>query len=81
MIASPRGEPTRLPRWRWLSLDRVARGLTSGQLSDDTRPVRPMGPVRHVFTGGAAAWIATIAAADGGIPFVLETAADYPHAP
>jgi hypothetical protein len=29
----------------------------------------------------AAAWIATIANADGGLPFVLPTAAAYPHAP
>jgi hypothetical protein len=29
----------------------------------------------------AAAWIATIANADGGVPFVLPTAAAHPHAP
>jgi hypothetical protein len=29
----------------------------------------------------AAAWIATIANADGGLPFVLPTSAAYPHAP
>jgi hypothetical protein len=30
---------------------------------------------------GAAAWIATIADPDGGVPFVMPTAAAYPHAP
>lgn len=30
---------------------------------------------------GAAAWIERIAHDDGGVPFVLETAAAYPHAP
>jgi hypothetical protein len=30
---------------------------------------------------GAAEWIATIADADGGVPFVMPTAAAYPHAP
>jgi hypothetical protein len=29
----------------------------------------------------AAAWVASIAGADGGVPFVLPTAAAYPHAP
>ena len=29
----------------------------------------------------AAAWIASIAAADGGVPFVTERAAEHPHAP
>ena len=37
----------------------------------------------EVAAFGAAAldWVATTANADGGIPFVLETAADQPHAP
>jgi hypothetical protein len=29
----------------------------------------------------AAGWVATIAAADGGVPMVMPDAADYPHAP
>ena len=33
------------------------------------------------MVAGAAAWIATIADADGGVPFVLPSAADHPHAP
>ena len=33
------------------------------------------------FATGALDWVATIANDDGGIPFVLETAAGHPHAP
>jgi hypothetical protein len=33
------------------------------------------------FAATALDWIATIANADGGIPFVLESASGYPHAP
>jgi hypothetical protein len=33
------------------------------------------------MVAGGAAWIATIADPDGGVPFVLPTAADYPLAP
>ncbi|HWF52742.1 MAG TPA: hypothetical protein VG294_19010 [Solirubrobacteraceae bacterium] len=33
------------------------------------------------LVAGAARWIAAVAADDGGVPFVLPTAAEYPHAP
>ena len=33
------------------------------------------------FAGTALDWVATVTNADGGIPFVLANAADYPHAP
>jgi hypothetical protein len=33
------------------------------------------------MVSGAAAWVATIADPDGGVPFVLPTAAAHPHAP
>jgi hypothetical protein len=33
------------------------------------------------MVGRAAAWVGTIANADGGVPFVLPTAANHPHAP
>jgi hypothetical protein len=33
------------------------------------------------MAGEAAAWIASIAGSDGGVPFVTERAAEYPHAP
>jgi hypothetical protein len=33
------------------------------------------------FATGALDWVATVANDDGGIPFVLESAAGYPHAP
>jgi hypothetical protein len=33
------------------------------------------------MAAGAAAWIGTIADADGGVPFVMPTAAAHPHAP
>jgi hypothetical protein len=33
------------------------------------------------MVAGATAWIAGVAGPDGGVPFVMPTAADYPHAP
>ncbi len=33
------------------------------------------------MVAGAASWIATVAGPDGGVPFVLPTAAAHPHAP
>ncbi len=33
------------------------------------------------MVAGAAAWIGSIAEPDGGVPFVMPTAADHPHAP
>jgi hypothetical protein len=40
-----------------------------------------VGMLEHQMVGEAAAWIATIAEPDGGVPFVLPAAASYPHAP
>lgn len=40
-----------------------------------------IGSLDDSMVAGAAAWIATIADADGGLPFVMPTAAAYPHAP
>jgi hypothetical protein len=40
-----------------------------------------IGAVRDPMIADAAAWIATIADPDGGVPFVMPTAAAYPHAP
>jgi hypothetical protein len=40
-----------------------------------------IGRLEDAMVADAATWIATIADADGGIPFVLPATADYPHAP
>ena len=40
-----------------------------------------IGALDDPMAAGAAAWVAAIADADGGIPFVLPTAAAHPHAP
>ncbi len=40
-----------------------------------------VGAVDDPLGTDAADWLATIAGADGGVPFVLPEAADYPHAP
>jgi hypothetical protein len=40
-----------------------------------------VGKLDDPMVADAAAWIATIADADGGVPFVLLTAAAHPHAP
>jgi hypothetical protein len=40
-----------------------------------------VGALDHPMVADAAAWIATIAEPDGGVPFVLPTAAAHPHAP
>ena len=40
-----------------------------------------IGALGDPTVGEAAAWIAEIADADGGVPFVMPTAAAYPHAP
>jgi hypothetical protein len=40
-----------------------------------------VGALGDPMVGDAVAWIGTIAAADGGVPFVLPTAARHPHAP
>jgi len=40
-----------------------------------------LGAAGDPLIAGAAAWIDTIADADGGVPFVLPAAADYPRAP
>ncbi len=40
-----------------------------------------MGALEDQMLADAAAWIAEIAHPDGGVPFVLPTAAEHPHAP
>ncbi|MGH2945693.1 MAG: hypothetical protein ACRDPC_05425 [Solirubrobacteraceae bacterium] len=40
-----------------------------------------VGALDDPMVAGAAAWVATIAEPDGGVPFVLPTAAAHPHAP
>ncbi len=40
-----------------------------------------IGALDDPMVAGAAAWVAAIAAPDGGVPFVLPTAAAHPHAP
>jgi hypothetical protein len=40
-----------------------------------------VGALDDPMVGNAAAWIATIADADGGVPFVTPACAAYPHAP
>jgi hypothetical protein len=40
-----------------------------------------IGAVEDPMIADAAAWIASIADPDGGVPFVLPTAAEHPHAP
>jgi hypothetical protein len=40
-----------------------------------------IGAVEDPMTADAAAWIATIAEPDGGVPFVMPTAAEHPHGP
>jgi hypothetical protein len=40
-----------------------------------------VGRLEDPMVADAAAWIGTIAGADGGVPFVLPTAAESPHAP
>jgi hypothetical protein len=40
-----------------------------------------IGALEDPMVTGAAAWVATIADPDGGVPFVLPTAAAHPHAP
>lgn len=40
-----------------------------------------VGALADPMVEGAAAWVGTIADPDGGVPFVLPTAADHPHAP
>lgn len=40
-----------------------------------------IGALDDPMVAGAAAWIATIADPDGGVPFVTPTCAAYPHAP
>jgi hypothetical protein len=40
-----------------------------------------IGALDDPMVADAAAWVATIADPDGGVPFVLPTAAAYPHAP
>ncbi|MDQ6807586.1 MAG: hypothetical protein M3065_22135, partial [Actinomycetota bacterium] len=40
-----------------------------------------VGAVEDPMIADAAAWIATIAGPDGGVPFVMPTAAEHPHAP
>jgi hypothetical protein len=40
-----------------------------------------VGAVEDPMVAGAARWIAAVAADDGGVPFVLPTAAEHPHAP
>jgi hypothetical protein len=40
-----------------------------------------VGALDDPMVGDAAAWVAAIADADGGVPFVLPTAAAHPHAP
>ena len=40
-----------------------------------------VGALDDPMVAGCAAWVASIADADGGVPFVLPTAAAYPHAP
>jgi hypothetical protein len=40
-----------------------------------------LGAAEDPMVGAAADWIATIADPDGGVPFVLPTAAAHPHAP
>jgi hypothetical protein len=40
-----------------------------------------IGKLDDPMVADAAAWVATVADPDGGVPFVLPTAAAYPHAP
>jgi hypothetical protein len=40
-----------------------------------------IGALEDPMAGDAAAWVATIAEPDGGVPFVMPTAAAHPHAP
>lgn len=40
-----------------------------------------IGALDDPMVGDAVAWVATIADPDGGVPFVLPTAANHPHAP
>src|SRR4051812_20023188 len=40
-----------------------------------------VGALGDPMVADAAAWVAAIADPDGGVPFVLPTAAAYPHAP
>ena len=40
-----------------------------------------IGALDDPMVADAAAWVATIADPDGGVPFVLPTAADHPHGP
>ena len=40
-----------------------------------------IGALEDPMVADAAAWVATIADPDGGVPFVLPTAAAHPHAP
>jgi hypothetical protein len=40
-----------------------------------------IGALDDPMVAGGAAWVASIAAPDGGVPFVMPTAAEHPHAP
>src|SRR5919108_2780930 len=49
--------------------------------SDALHILAEIGALGDPMVADAAAWIGTIAHADGGVPFVMSTAAEYPHAP
>jgi hypothetical protein len=48
---------------------------------DALRVLREAGASTDPMVKGAASWVASVANPDGGVPFVLPTAVDYPRAP